>query len=409
MDTLCPESDSGSTPMSISQLSSASGLSKSTIHHYLKLGLLPPPIKARANLYVYTAVHLGWLQHIQHIRGSRNISLTELKEALDKEPLELGGASPAHTDRQEGEVFDLQQTKRLQIIDKSITMFSKFGYEAVKVGDITDALQMGKGTFYLYFKNKRELLLACFDRLYSLLLPLEMWEVVKNEKDIFRKMQYRWIGGNERYSTFSGVLSLIRTSCFWDEDDVKESARKAYDVIIAPIRKDVEEAISSGAIRPVNAELVSFAILGIMEGLSFRLTLDSKYSSADASELVYPFLKSALGAEPERETVEPPAPGSCAKIMDLNGTAIELSELRFGDSPYLAGKLGDAEIRIDPSRIADIAVKCAELKMDVFITAKNGQEMSIGVDKNTPIKGTTPFGELQIPLEKVSRIIFPDK
>jgi len=404
--------DSKSAPMSISELSKVSGFSKSTIHHYLKLGLLPPPNKTRANLHVYNATHLKWLRRIQQMKETGNLSLTELKELLDKGLLTSDDASAPQTasspdvQQMETDVLDLQQAKRLHIIDKSIALFSKFGYEAVKVSDITDALQMGKGTFYLYFKNKRELLLACFDRLYSLILPLEMWDVVRNEKDIFLKLRHRWSGGNEKYSSFSGVLSLIRTSCFWDDEEVKENARRAYDVIIAPIRKDLEVAIASGKIRAMDAELASYAVLGVMEGLSFRLTLDSRYSNKEGADFIYPFLMSALTADKPCEAVEKVVEGARMTVTDMNGTAIELSGTLFSNSPYLTGKLGDAEIKVDPLLLSTIAVSSADSKRIALLSAKNGQEISLEIDGDTIIEGDTPFGSLQIPFAKVSEISF---
>ncbi|MBF0550031.1 MAG: TetR/AcrR family transcriptional regulator, partial [Deltaproteobacteria bacterium] len=306
----------------------------------------------------------------------------------------------------ETEVVDLHQAKRLQIIDKSITLFSKFGFEAVKISDITDALQMGKGTFYLYFTNKRELLLACFDRLQALLLPLEMWDVVRNEKDIFLKLLHRWTGGNERYSSFSGVLSLIRTSCSWDEDEVKEKARRAYDVIIAPIRRDLEEAVAKGIVRPMDEELTAYAVLGIMEGLSFRLTLDSRYSAKDGADFIYPFLISALRADKTDQTRANKAPAISVKITDINGVAIELSEVRFNDSEHFSGKYGDAEIKVEPLQLKAIKVDSSDSRTLARLTAKDGHDLELEIDGDTLIKGYTSFGGLQIAFRKVSQLVF---
>ncbi|MBF0551344.1 MAG: MerR family transcriptional regulator, partial [Deltaproteobacteria bacterium] len=58
METTNQELDYKSATMSISELSQMSGFNKSTIQHYLKLGLLPNPTKVRPNLCVYTDTHL---------------------------------------------------------------------------------------------------------------------------------------------------------------------------------------------------------------------------------------------------------------------------------------------------------------------------------------------------------------
>lgn len=341
--------------------------------------------------------------------------MTELRQILDKGLLTRDNASDPEVGAgqnerpMETEVSDLQQAKRLQIIDKSIALFSKFGYDSVKVSDITGALQMGKGTFYLYFKNKRELLLACFDRLYWLLVPLEMWDVIRNENDIFLKLRHRWVGGNEKYSTFAGVLSLIRTSCFWDEGEVKENARKAYDVIIAPIRKDVEEAIANGIIRPMDAELASYTVLGIMEGVSFLLSLDPRFSNEEGADFIYSFVRSALADNKTGEAVKKAGQDLSATITDVNGVAIDLADVCFNGSRYLAGRLGDAEISVDLCRLSSIRPGTADSKKIALLTANNGQETSLEIDDNILITGDTPFGGLQIPFERILQMSFQAK
>jgi len=338
--------------------------------------------------------------------------VTELNRVLDRWLLTCDDASDPGADlgenelQMETEVLDSQRIKRLQIIDTAIALFSKFGYEAVKVSDITSALQMGKGTFYLYFKNKRELLLACFDRLCWLLVPSEMWDVIRNEKDFFVKLRHRWTAGNDQYYSFSGVLNLIRTSCFWSEEDVRENARKAYDVIVAPIRKDVERALAKGIIRPMDVELASYVILWIMEGLSFRLRLDSRFSNEEGAEFFYSFLKSALAVNKPADAPKKEAQSLRATITDMNGVALELADVCFSGSPYLMGKKGDAEIRVDLSRLSLIRTRAADSKRIATLTTKNGQEMSLEIDEDILLTGDTPFGCLQIPFEKVAQISF---
>ena len=68
---------------------------------------------------------------------------------------------------------DSNGDKTLQIVKKAIELFNRVGYERVKVSDITDALQIGKGTLYLYFKNKKELLFECFRQVDMVISSLE--------------------------------------------------------------------------------------------------------------------------------------------------------------------------------------------------------------------------------------------
>ena len=54
--------------------------------------------------------------------------------------------------------------RRREFLDAALRLFLSQGYEATKVEDITRAAGVAKGTFYLYFGGKEDLLLALGDR-----------------------------------------------------------------------------------------------------------------------------------------------------------------------------------------------------------------------------------------------------
>lgn len=54
-------------------------------------------------------------------------------------------------------------SKHMQIIKEAIQLFSKKGFENTSVQDITNSANIAKGTFYLYFKSKDDLIEQVFD------------------------------------------------------------------------------------------------------------------------------------------------------------------------------------------------------------------------------------------------------
>jgi len=60
---------------------------------------------------------------------------------------------------------DRTKARRDQILDASERIFAEKGYHAAGIADIADALGMGHGTFYRYFKNKHDIALGVFDRM----------------------------------------------------------------------------------------------------------------------------------------------------------------------------------------------------------------------------------------------------
>jgi DNA-binding transcriptional MerR regulator len=402
------------TLMKISELSEMTRINKSTIHHYVRIGLLPPALRARHNLYLYNESHLHGLAVIKHLKKTENLSLEQIKKLIETDPnIAENHSFPKITaikkNQEQVEVQtapDMHEIKKLQIIDRATILFSKSGYEAVKVSDITDALQIGKGTFYLYFKNKRELLLACLCRLSMLIERLEQQDQIRREEDFYERSKARWLAFNEKFDSFRGVLSLIRTACRTDEKSMREKAVKAYYAWIEPVKKDLEHAMSIGAVRPMDAELSTFGALGAAEGLAFRLTLDSRYSVEEAAESLYSFLKYGYSGPETYQDTRKTVHGCRVIATDVNEVSIELSNTHFAGTTYLFAKLGQSEIKVDPSKLTSICISSVDGKWFALLTAKSGQEISLEIDGSTVVTGDTQFGSLEIPIERVSRILF---
>src|SRR4030081_372015 len=64
------------------------------------------------------------------------------------------GAPPAWSPPPE----ELAERRRREIIEAAFEVFATRGYTAAGIADIAERLGMGHGTFYRYFKNKRDIL-----------------------------------------------------------------------------------------------------------------------------------------------------------------------------------------------------------------------------------------------------------
>jgi AcrR family transcriptional regulator len=400
----------GLAPMRISELSEHSGVTKSAIHHYVAIGLLTAPTRVRTNLYLYDETHLRRLESIRRLKQEENLSLEQVKEALDRTSLPpdaeelLAERGRGNEEEQAGArvALEMHHAKKTSILDKAISLFSRHGYDAVKISDITEALQMGKGTFYLYFKNKKELLLACFGRLDLLIAFLEAQDEIQNERDFLARMRRRWESFNQHFDAFWGVLRLLRGACRSDEEDVRESANTAYAGLVAPLVKDIEEAMRGGSVRPINEELASYCMVGMAEGLGFRLSLDSEFSNEDAADVLFSILGSGLAANAADAHIGAIDRGFSLTLTDCAGMVIEMTNARFNGGPSLSGSLGESRMQADPSKLSKISVFSSDSTCTCLLTGRSGAEMSLEVDGDMLITGDTLFGSLEIPIRRVS-------
>lgn len=114
---------------SLSELVARSGVPASTIHHYRRAGLIPPPVREAANRFGYDERHLDALQRIRA----------------------QAAADPPEC--------------RARVVTAAIEAFQTRSYSEVTVSDIAEAAQMAKGTVYRHFASKEDLLTAAIETL----------------------------------------------------------------------------------------------------------------------------------------------------------------------------------------------------------------------------------------------------
>ena len=294
--------------------------------------------------------------------------------------------------------------KRDLILNKAIELFAKNGFENVKVSDITNSISIGKGTFYLYFQNKQELLFECFKTFSELPTPLEAKLDSGDDKDLMSRMGNRLGNLLENFGQFRGVLNLLRSSIGSEDENILEIAIKAYGSIILPVERDIQSAINDGVFRETDAELAAYFLVGGGENLAFRLFIDDKYTSQQilefAQRFVTPLLKN-VAESPEKEHG-----AISAMITDLAGVETLVEEIHFGGNLTLAGKMGEAEIQMDPAKVRNLAVNQDDSQWNIDYTLDNGKEGKLSVDGEILVSGQIDFGNFQILLKNISEISF---
>jgi AcrR family transcriptional regulator len=148
----------------ISVLAERSGTHIPTIHHYRRIGLLPPADEVASNRFLYHEEHVEALVIIRLLRQRRNLPLEAIREVL---PALL--ALPRDGDMSE-EMWDKVILSHLErsgpgaisnrLVAAARTCFAERGYASVNVADICKAANIAKGSFYRYFDSKEAIFLA---------------------------------------------------------------------------------------------------------------------------------------------------------------------------------------------------------------------------------------------------------
>lgn len=299
--------------------------------------------------------------------------------------------------------------KTLLIVKKAIELFNRVGYERVKVSDITDALQIGKGTFYLYFKNKKELLLECFRQLDLVISSIENSPEVQSAHGFFERMRPRVAAAQEHYISLAGTINLIRLSSESEDPQIRQCAQEAYRAIIDPMKRDLEIAVRQGVARNIDAELAICGFIGFAETIVTRAAKDERFSLPAIDNLIIDFAEWAFRKPANQYQDQAPAEDrsvSSATITDRHGVRNDVSEIRFDGTVKLRGTLGQADIEIDPARVTTIAIRELKEEWLADVTTRDGVQASLQVQPNLIISGETMLGTLRIALSEVSTLAF---
>ncbi|MGB9498799.1 MAG: TetR family transcriptional regulator [Dissulfuribacterales bacterium] len=379
--------------MRMEALCRETGLSRSTIYQYLRSGILHPSIKEGPTQVRYDETHLKQLEKIRHLRKDQKLSIPEIQEMFQvKTPqkVDTSGAS--------------NHLKNL-IFDKALEFFSKNGFAKTKITDLTDALQLGKGTFYLYFKSKEELFLECIGRFPRIILSPHNWEEIRKERNYFRRTHKRLQFMLKAFPTFMGIISIAKLALRGDAPSMAKKATECFQTINHPLSKEMKRAIQDGLIREVDHEFISFVLFGMGEAAGYWRMMTPNYSPEKCINELMDFISHGLIARDANAAGKLNKKGFNGEVEDFNRIKIQLRGIRFNKETHIEGKLGGGKLQIDIEKIGSIKVKKEEPEHIALVTMKTGELITIQIDGSITLSGESPFGKYLIPIAKVIRIV----
>jgi len=166
------------------------------------------------------------------------------------------------------------QTRKL-LIQTALQLILEKGYEAISIQDITDRADLGRGTFYIHFKDKEELVWDAFHELFQEL-----------EKEAHQKLDRR-----TPQVEYYGLLNIFRHA---------EKNRDLYQVMFG--RRG--SAALSARLQDFLAEVFLFDIRNtpVPPEINFHLPeeVEAQMLTGLISRLLFWWLETAKGYTPEQ-------------------------------------------------------------------------------------------------------------
>jgi AcrR family transcriptional regulator len=273
--------------MKIGDLSKISGVSRYSIHHYLRIGLLPPPQRKNQTMAYYGDEHIMSLKKIASLRDE-GFSLYVIHQVLSQKSVD---DNLPHTNKKtmaSQQSKRTKESKRQEIIKAAGKVFSEKGYYQTNISDITDELGIGKSTFYLHFKNKKEVFFECIDYIFENLWK-EDFVRIREETDMRSRLRMRGEAFIRVYPRIKDILQLVRGASVGKEEGIERKYNEIYAKLVRPVISDLKKGMEQGVFPKVDPELMAYIITGSSEAIAYRIHLDNKYTIEDGLKIIRQF------------------------------------------------------------------------------------------------------------------------
>lgn len=173
---------------------------------------------------------------------------------------------------------------KAKILQQAKEIFARKGFQKATVRDITNAAELGYGTFYLYFKDKKEVFNALLEQVED-----ELYTAADGGSDLQKdyslgRASYRALRKDLRsiYLSFYENRSILKFSkelSFIDRD-----FKKKYSAMKARLVNRTKQILEKSGVRNMNLDIAAVAIAGMIEAAATEWT-SSETSSLIDSEL----------------------------------------------------------------------------------------------------------------------------
>lgn len=373
--------------MKIGELEKRTGFNRRDIHKLIQMGLLHQPAKLRSNQFFFDDRHIQALKKIAQLQRAEPADNPELRSTGRSDVSGSTNGKPSSIDRKK------------QIMDRAITLFSKNGFENTKLSDITESLGLAKGTFYLYFKSKKDLLIECISQLSSNVVERESWKQLRNEPDFIRRQRISLFQFLKAFPTFNGIHILLAASLQSDDPEIVEKAKNYFRMLSGWLRKDLRRAIDDKAVREVNTVIMSALMLGMAQGLGTMIAINPEYGIEQGIDAFIDVLQRGIvSTKVERSKV------ACWEVTDASGFRVKLVNLFFDENPHLSLELGQGEVQVPCEKISSLRIDKSDDGLVAEVAIDDGQKKSFVADGKSVLSGRLGYGVYRVQMERLSTI-----
>ena len=173
-----------------------------------------------------------------------------------------------------------KEEKRNRLLDAANTLFIEKGVSSTTIADICNMANIAKGTFYLYYKDKEDILRALTKRISLTILKMS-YETVKNVQGSFQDKIV--LMANYLLDLFENdpdLLTVMKKDFIWPISE--EEFLTTSDETLADMRENIEEYAKQSLLTERQILIRIYSLISMLCSISYSSVIDKFPDTIDA-------------------------------------------------------------------------------------------------------------------------------
>ena len=154
-------------------------------------------------------------------------------------------------------------------------VFSEKGYHRAKISDIIQRAGIARGTFYLYFENKRDVFESILDhllaRLEQIIQPISLQEGEPPPLEQLKRILRSLI---ELALEDKGQTQILLNRAGGLDTDFDQKLDEFYDILLVRIEAAIRHGTSLGLVRDCEPQIAARCVLGSVKEIIYLISTD---------------------------------------------------------------------------------------------------------------------------------------
>lgn len=190
------------------------------------------------------------------------------------------------------------RTARERILDAAASLFARRGYYNANVDEIIQQSRTSKGSFYFHFPSKEQMALGLVDQLSEKLVR-RLERSIEAESDPMKRIPLAIDAVLLTFSKQRKLAQILLVNIVGQGRSMDRKFLPIRDKFAGLIKRELDGAVHSGAIGPVDTKLVSRLWLGALSEVILRWLLQEKPAPLmeSAPEVRHLLMNGVVGGE----------------------------------------------------------------------------------------------------------------